>query len=121
MIINHSAKYLLFILLYLLTSCNTKQLGCTDPEALNYDPLATEDDNSCRYTIPSAEPNWSLDLDQQLRETSGLIHWDGSLWTHNDDTDTRLYQLNPTSAEIIGNIVLPGVINQDWEEIDQDN
>lgn len=29
--------------------------GCTDPEALNYDPLATFNDGSCTYPIPSVE------------------------------------------------------------------
>jgi len=27
--------------------------GCNDPDALNYDPSATEDDGSCTYPAPS--------------------------------------------------------------------
>ncbi len=114
-------KYLLPILLYLHGSCNTTQQGSTDPPALNFSPSATEDDISCKYQIASVEPEWSLELDAQINETSGLIHWDGVLWTHNDDTDTRLYLLDPATAENVGNYDLPGVINQDWEEIAQDD
>ncbi|MDZ4823838.1 MAG: T9SS type A sorting domain-containing protein [Flavobacteriales bacterium] len=30
--------------------CNAEEIpGCTDPDALNYDPLATDDDGSCEY------------------------------------------------------------------------
>jgi len=112
--------YMLFMMLFLPASCSSGQPGCTDPLALNYDPEATEDDNSCTYQVPSAEPLWTLDLEMQIHETSGLIHWDGSLWTHNDDTDTRLYRLDPGTAEIVGDVRLPGVFNQDWEEIEQD-
>ena len=31
-------------------------LGCTDPEAVNFDPEATEDDGSCEYEDPEPEP-----------------------------------------------------------------
>ncbi len=30
---------------------NTKVLGCTDPDASNHDPTATEDDGSCTYPV----------------------------------------------------------------------
>ncbi|MDF1576047.1 MAG: hypothetical protein P1P86_12740 [Bacteroidales bacterium] len=114
-------EYLLLLILYSQVSCTSGQPGCTDPLAINYDREATQDDHSCIYQIPQVEPSWTLDLDRQLSETSGLMHWDGYLWTHNDDTDTRLYQLNPGTAEIVGNYMLPGVVNQDWEEIDRDD
>ncbi len=42
----------LFILIGFLTSCEETPnpvLGCTDEEAENYDPNATESDNSCSY------------------------------------------------------------------------
>ena len=32
--------------------CDTDEVpGCTDPEAINYDPNATDDDGSCEYDV----------------------------------------------------------------------
>lgn len=118
---NHlKAKYLLVLFWCLHAACNTAQPGCTDPLALNSDASATVDDSSCEHQIATVSPVWSIELDEQISETSGLILWDGFLWTHNDDTDTRLYFLDTASAEITGNLLLPDVVNQDWEEIAQD-
>ena len=39
-------------------NCNTVVYGCTDPNAINYNPLATVDDGSCSYcvtTLPYSE------------------------------------------------------------------
>jgi hypothetical protein len=55
-----------------------------------------------------------------LVETSGLIHWNNRLWTHNDDTDTHLYALDIIDGHILETYDLPDVTNTDWEEIAQD-
>ena len=114
------STYLLLLLLCMPVSCNSAQPGCTDPKASNFDSTATEEDDSCKYEILNVSPEWSIELDQQIRETSGLILWDEALWTMNDDTDTRLYGLNASTGEITDDYMLPGVVNQDWEEIAQD-
>ena len=113
-------KYLLLLLAFHPVSCNSSQPGCTDPLASNFDSEATEDDNSCVYDPVYISPEWSLELSEQISETSGLIIWNEVLWTINDNSDTRLYTLDPTTGEIITNSILPGVVNRDWEEIAQD-
>lgn len=65
--------------------------------------------------------NNSIILDDKLKETSGLIHWNGKVWTHNDDTDVNLYALDTVTGKIIDTYALQGVSNSDWEEIAQDN
>lgn len=108
---------------FLLTmvSCDAQQIaGCTDPQANNYDPDATINDGNCTYDPVSVYPQETYPLSDQLKRTSGLIFWDGNLWTHNDHVDTILYGLDTTTAEIERTYTLTRVKNLDWEEISQD-
>lgn len=114
------SKYLLFLFLSIHVSCYSANPEYTDPQAVKYDSLAMEEDGSFKHQVASVSPLWSIELGEQIPETSGLIHWDGDLWTFNDDTDTRLYRLDDKSGEIVGDYMLQGVVNQDWEEIAQD-
>jgi hypothetical protein len=112
--------YLIVILLFIHMSCNSGNPGCTDPQALNYNPAATEDDNSCVYEIANLSPQWSIELSTPISESSGLLFWDGGLWTMNDDTDPRLYKLDTVTGEASDYIYLWRVVNRNWEEIAQD-
>lgn len=115
-----NSMYLLILLFSLQASCNSSQPGCTDPLAENFDSSATEEDHSCFYDTIYISPSWSVELSEQINETSGLIIWDDALWTINDNSDTRLYALDTTSGEIVADYLMPGVENRDWEEIAQD-
>ncbi len=109
-----------FLHLY-LASCHAQVPGCTDPLANNYDPSATINDGSCTYDPFSVSPGHTVELSEILSETSGLILWDGLIWTHNDNTDTKLYGLDTISGNIIKEYDLQQVENTDWEEIGQDD
>ena len=55
-------------------------LGCTDETALNYDPVATEDDGSCEYiSVETYSLTVSVDM-----SVEGFTAGDGSTW---DDLD----------------------------------
>lgn len=95
--------------------------GCTDPPAINYNPSATINDGSCIYSPASVSPDISLNLDDKLHETSGLIIWNDRIWTHNDSDDINIYSLDTVRGNIIESYPLKGTINKDWEEISQDN
>ena len=43
------------------TTCAQEVLGCTDPLAINYNPLATQDDGSCEYETTCTEVTIILD------------------------------------------------------------
>jgi Secretion system C-terminal sorting domain len=102
-------------------NANTQAVyGCTDPFSSNYNPSATVNNGSCTYGAASVNPDESITLSESLDETSGLILYDGNLYTLNDDTDTNLYRLNTQNGNITQTIALPGVTNVDWEEIAQD-
>jgi hypothetical protein len=112
----------ILVMFFLLpsVSCRAQVPGCTDPMANNYDPSATMNDGSCTYDPVSISPKHTYSLNDEIKETSGLILWDGYLWTHNDNEDNVLYGLDTTTADIERTYALPGVENQQWEEISQD-
>ena len=96
------------------------QSGCTDVFAKNFNANATENDGSCRFKKLKIKEFKSLILSDSLNETSGLAEWEDQLYSHNDDTDLHLYQLEK-EGNITRSIKLEGIKNNDWEEITQDN
>ncbi|HET8837471.1 MAG TPA: T9SS type A sorting domain-containing protein [Flavobacteriaceae bacterium] len=94
--------------------------GCTDPLSLNYNPEATVNDGSCSYLASGILPLSSFPLESSIHETSGLIFWNGKLWTHNDNDDTNLYALSPSDGSILETYSIPSLTNTDWEAISQD-
>ena len=97
------------------------QIGCTDTYATNYNMTATTNNGSCIYNYVSVIPLNSVSLSSQLIESSGLIEWNGFLYTHNDNSDTSLYKLNKITGQIVETIALNSIENIDWEEISQDD
>ncbi|MES2864242.1 MAG: T9SS type A sorting domain-containing protein [Bacteroidota bacterium] len=94
--------------------------GCTDSQATNFNPSATNNDGSCLYNATSVTPTSSNNLAANLNESSGLAFWNSQFWTHNDNLDANIYSLNPIDGTIIQTYPL-GITNTDWEEISQDN
>jgi hypothetical protein len=78
---------------------------------------SVSNDSICTKKIKLKNP---ILLDEKLVETSGLLFWDNRFWTHNDDTDTNLYALDPENGAVLETYNLPNVKNTDWEEISQD-
>lgn len=112
-------KSILFFCL-IISSANAQISGCTDPISTNYNPNATVNDGSCVYKNIKLKPEYSKNLSDSIRETSGLIAFDNLLWTHNDDHDTTIYGLDSLGT-IRKKVILDKTVNQDWEEISQDS
>ncbi|CAN1571503.1 hypothetical protein MCETHM1_03251 [Flavobacteriaceae bacterium] len=110
------------ILLFLLTVTGSyaQILGCTDRLAKNFDPKATDNNGNCEYASAKVKAIFTEKLSDSITETSGLIAFDGLLWTQNDDHDTTLHGLDK-KGKIQKKITLQGVKNNDWEEISQDS
>lgn len=117
-----SIRYALILCLVLAVplSCKSQKPGCNDPQARNYDPSSTSNDGCCTYDTVYLSPDKTIELSGELEETSGLILWDGYLWTHNDNSDTRLYGLDTATASVKKTKILWKVENYDWEDIAQD-
>ncbi|WP_281322468.1 T9SS C-terminal target domain-containing protein [Flavobacterium aestivum] len=110
-----------FILFFLVLTGSYAQVpGCTDPLAKNFDPKATLNNGSCLYASVKVKPESTQKISDSISETSGLIAFENTLWTHNDDYDTTLYGLD-TKGQIKKKINLQGLKNTDWEAISQDS
>ena len=62
---------------------STTVLGCTDADAVNYNPAATEDDDSCYYCEDEANGKWNLAEDGLVTSTGGVrpgVYDDGYLF-----------------------------------------
>ncbi|HDR89434.1 MAG TPA: hypothetical protein ENN63_07405 [Bacteroidetes bacterium] len=60
-------------------------------------------------------------LPAEIRENSGMILYDGLVWTFNDSGGGPLvYGLHPRTGRIVRRVQLDGAENRDWEAITQD-
>lgn len=113
--------FLVITSLLLIAEVNAQISGCTDSLAINFNPAATVNDGSCIYDAASLTPVSTSELSLQVSETSGLTFWNNLLWTHNDNTDTKLYGLDTLNGNIIQTYLLNSVANIDWEDISADD
>lgn len=113
-------KAFLLLFLFSISQIKSQISGCTDSLSKSYNPLATVNDGSCKYDVTKIKPNYTVTLNNTLKETSGLVQTENLLWTINDDTDTTIYGIDSTGV-IKKQIQLKNVINRDWEEIAKDS
>ena len=114
-------KVILYCLLMsFVSNINAQICGCTDILATNYNPNATINDGSCLYNSASINSINSWTLPQVLNENSGLIIWNNKFWTHNDDTDNKIYALDTLDINNYSAYSMELCVNNDWEEISQD-
>ncbi|MCT4582957.1 MAG: T9SS type A sorting domain-containing protein [Flavobacteriales bacterium] len=61
-------------------------------------------------------------LDQSIKETSGLIFFNGKLVTHNDSGDSpNLYEIDTITGAVTRTVSITNASNVDWEDITQDD
>lgn len=111
-------KYILFLFLLSTNHFHSQNGGHIDIQPKKTNLKTIGKGKSCKIIKP--KPILSSILSDSIKETSGLLFFDGLFWTHNDDSDTTLYGLD-NSGKIKRKITLQGVENKDWEAIAQDS
>jgi len=119
-----SLKFVFSLIAAVLFSLNgfSQISGCTDPQALNYNPEATVNDGSCVYPQTSISPEIIVSsLPNAVNETSGLIYWNEGLWTQNDSgNEPEIYKLDTITGQVSQTIAIEDAQNIDWEDLAQD-
>lgn len=97
--------------------------GCTDPKAKNYDPEAIVNDGSCVYRHTVYRPQVVIaHLPDSVIETSGLIFWNDSYWTHNDsEGSAAIFRLDTLTGSLMQRVAVKNATNIDWEDITHDD
>ena len=109
------------LLIFCCTSRLIAQTGCTDPNALNYDPAATINDGSCLYPMTTYSLTLKTELTDTLMETSGIIGRKNWGWTHNDSGgEPAIYKFDASTGKI-KQIVYIDKAHSDWEDIAEDS
>ncbi len=97
------------------------QSGCTDPQALNYDDQATENDGSCTYPNTEYLPMQIALLPASLTECSGLAFFNDQLWTNLDNGNPdKLYEIDTLTGALNKTVTIPSADNEDWEDLAED-
>ncbi len=93
------------------------QLGCTDPLATNYDPLASTNDGSCTYPMTDYVLEDLGELPNAIRECSGLAWKKNHLWAQNDGGNVpMLFELDTLDGSVLRSIRM-ATGNWDWEDL----
>jgi hypothetical protein len=92
---------------------DTSASGPSDSGIINSD--------SSIYNHFHYKPRFIADLPEPLKETSGLLFFNGQLWTINDSgNQPQIYQLDTTNGSVVRTVVIRNSVNTDWESITQD-
>lgn len=110
----------LFLLIGLPLSAQIS--GCTDSKAQNFVSNATINDGSCKYKETVFNPIKIADLSSEISESSGIIFYNGNIWTHNDSGgEAILYEVDPKTGNVLKQVVIANATFFDWEDITMDD
>lgn len=110
-------RYLILLLLFFSTQFAFAQPGCTDPQAINFDVNAVENDGSCLYSNTTYQMEQRAILPDAIPEPSGLAFFDNGLWTHNDGGNPNVFfQIDTTDGSVKQSVIITNADNMDWED-----
>ena len=105
-------KITLFILIAVTIIANNSMaqvVGCTDPNANNFNEMATVNDGSCTYNVTLYNPPIKYLLPDEIKESSGLAYYNNRLWTINDSGGLPiLYAFDTLTGEVVQRLSVMG-------------
>ena len=114
--------FLALLFLFITPFVAPAQPGCTDPQATNFNAVATSNDGSCLYPVTNYAPIFKAMFPDILMEVSGHTRAGSLWWAHNDGSDgSNFYRFNPESGAVIQEVKLQNASNKDWEDIASTN
>jgi len=115
-------RILALILFFFYSLSANAQLGCTDPQATNYNSQATQNDGSCQYATSNYQPQEIAEFAELLNENSGIIVVDTTLWVNVDaQAVNKLFKVDSITGAIQKELIIENGFNVDWEEVAQDD
>jgi hypothetical protein len=68
------------------------------------------------------KPHFIANLPEIIKETSGLLFFNGQLWTINDSGNPpEISQVDTSTGNVLRTVVIRNSVNTDWESITQDD
>lgn len=93
-----------------------------DSSAKNFNSNSIINSSSITNKTVHYKPQFIADLPRRIKETSGLLFFNGQLWTHNDSGNPpEIYQVDSINGNILRTVVIRNSMNKDWESITQDD
>ena len=81
-------------------------------------PWAKAQEEGTAEFSPIFFPQFKVELPNEVSETSGLLFYNGRLWTHNDSGGKSiLYALDTSTFEVMQKVTLANAKNKDWEDL----
>ncbi len=113
--------FFLLLTICLSIACANAQPGCTDPQALNFQSSAIQNDGSCSYPPTTYLPEQIAILPAELSEASGLEFFDQQLWLEQDGgAGPVLFTIDTLTGAVQVTNQLPFLENTDWEDLAED-
>jgi len=109
---------LYFLIIFLFPLVAQAQLGCTDPNATNFDPDAQDNDGTCVYPETIVSTEILSNLPDQLPECSGMVAYEDYWLTINDSGGGNdIHILDRSTGDYIRKVEILGATNVDWESL----
>ncbi len=97
-----------------------QNVSCTSTKKLHNYKSFVENFSKPKWKRKHITPTKKINIESKIHEGSGLIAWNGNLWTHNDSGDPSLFSLDTLTGRIVNEYKLIGIKNNDWEDLSQD-